>query len=94
MARLIIGLALVATFALVPGVAFAQESPFSSCPQSDASAVRSLGVISDPVPDRPTAIRTRLSGKVVLPCGTMTLYADEVIIFKDHEAFAPQGSLA
>ena len=82
MKRLIAGLAISGALTLTPRVALAQDNPFGSCPQVDASAVRFLGMTSEPVPDHPETMRTRLSGNVVLPCGDMTLYADEVVYDK------------
>src|SRR5690349_19797872 len=79
MKRLTAGFAILGALTLAPHVAQAQDNPFSSCPQNDASAVRYLGFTSEPVPDRPDTIRFRLSGNVVLPCGDMTLFADEVV---------------
>lgn len=79
MKRLTVGFAIAGALLLAPRVALAQDNPFGSCPQADASAVRFLGMTSEPVPDKPDAMRTRLSGNVVLPCGDMTLYADEVV---------------
>jgi LPS-assembly protein len=79
MARLIIGVALVSALGLAPGAAFAQENPFTSCPET---AFRFLGTKPEPVPGHPESTRTRLTGKVVLPCGDMTLFADEVVFDK------------
>ncbi|MEO8483053.1 MAG: putative LPS assembly protein LptD [Acidobacteriota bacterium] len=79
MKQLFAALAISGALMVAPRVALAQDNPFESCPQSDASAVRFLGMTSEPVPDRPDVMRTRLSGNVVLPCGDMTLYADEAV---------------
>jgi LPS-assembly protein len=79
MKRLTAGLAIVGALIVAPRAAQAQDNPFSSCPASDSSAMRYLGLTTEPVPDRPDALRFRASGNVVIPCGDMTLFADEVV---------------
>jgi LPS-assembly protein len=79
MKRLIVGLAIGGALTMAPRVALAQDNPFTSSPEADAAAMRFLGTTSEPVPDHPDMVRFRLSGNVVIPCGDMTLFADEVI---------------
>jgi hypothetical protein len=79
MKRLIAGLAITGALTLTPRLAAAQDNPFASCPQTDASAVHFVGSATEPVPGRPDGTRTRLTGNVVIPCGDMTLFADEVV---------------
>lgn len=82
MSRLTVGLALACALVAGPRAAMAQAA-FSSCPTSDVAAARFRGNTEEPVPDKPGMTRTRLSGDVVIPCGDMTLFADEVVFDKN-----------
>ena len=84
---------LIAGAALVgPRTAAAQDNPFSSCDPADA--VRAAGLEQAEITARAGALQVRWSGGVVIPCGEMTLFADEVIYETDTREIHAIGSVS
>jgi hypothetical protein len=89
MRRSIVGLALLGAVLGLPGIALAQDNPFSSCLPTDVMRFR--GTSLEPVPDRPGGTRIRFTGDVVIPCNGSTLSADDVVYDKDTNMVLATG---
>ena len=81
----------LAGLALVARPAAAQDNPFSACGPDDN--VQSNGKQIKPIPERPNAYRSTLTGDVVIPCGDTTLMADEVVFEDDTHLMHATGNV-
>jgi hypothetical protein len=75
-----------------PRATAAQDNPFSSCSPTDA--VLSADINQAQITARGSALQVRWVGGVTIPCGDMTLYADEVVYETDTQEIFATGSVS